>query len=133
MEGTLPPAAELDPGLAATRADQAAEERFRRQREQLLLEEHGWAPGAEVTITSDIDAGMRHLVGQFDRVRRCAWRAGRLMCQVLLPPPAPVPAVHPNGRVSRPHLRAIDRIPTALWVPAEALLLPPLPICSPGC
>lgn len=74
-----------------------------------------------MTITAGIDAGMRHLVGRVGRVRLCAWRAGLLMCEVVLPPPSPLPRVLRNGRLSWPHLREIDRIPTALWVPTGAL------------
>jgi hypothetical protein len=78
-----------------------------------------------VTITADIDVGMRHRVGQVGRVRRCTWRAGVLMCEVVLPPPEPLPRVHRNGHMSWPQLRAIDRIQTALWVLSGALEAPP--------
>ena len=115
---------ELDPGLADRLAEQAEEGRFQREREHWLLEEHGWAPGTEVMLNAGVDAGMRHLVGRVGRVRRCAWRAGRLMCEVVVPPPPPMPVVNRDGHVSWPRLRAIDQIPTALWVPAGALQVP---------
>jgi hypothetical protein len=114
MEGTLPLApSELDPGVMVLLAEQAAEERSKRQREQLLLEEHGWAAGAEVTITAGIDAGMRHPVGRVGRMQRFAWSsmerptaAFRLPSVTRSPRPIPYPACHGHSKGSHRSLQA---------------------------
>jgi hypothetical protein len=108
-----PVASDLDPGVMVLLAEQAEEERFRRQREQLLLEEHGWAAGAEVTITAGIEAGMRHLVGRVGRVKRFAWRimerptaAFRLPSVTRSLRPIPYPACHGHSKGSHRSLQA---------------------------
>lgn len=48
-------------------------------------------------VSAGVDAGMRHLVGRIGRVRRCAWWAGRLMGELVLPTLTALPLVRHNG------------------------------------